>query len=1379
MDSFRLPEFIQAAYKPPDLESIRSTYVVMKEMGFPVDQSFIDSLTRPESSAYLAEWGSWKNWLMGTSNFALGFRTVKTTLRSWLPSDFYPEIPGYIHSATFTGVAEEITSTARYFTGNTLDDMEEFDILAEDLYQSVKAQYADSRLTSFEDVYRAWVKKFNMGFGFGSRKGSRLVQATRAQVIQAMGGKKAFLGRWEKIFYNASRMVLPAPVFTKWETLKLKKALSRSVRTVVGSAFTHHVMTTVFNYQPNHNYAVWETPMKVGMPINGQNFNRLWSSLLSHEKVFAGDMTAFDSTQAPVVLRLIAAVRKRGYSHLDRDQYDKICQLIDLSYLQLRDQPLGFKNFGDIAEKHQGFTTGHSATTPDNSLALVVNYLWAWRRETGLRAKEFFNFNTLANFGDDHVLGYDPVFGWTPGRMIARMSEIGTIMRDEAPGQDYLPTLQNLKSGKFTDAKLLKFSFLSKKPLPLTPDIVSELQKAGVTAPLLFATFHDTERLIGKIKGQALTSKEARDPLASYDALLSYLYLCAHQKEVYDQCAREAQRAYLRARKFCVDTNRSLKRLHTPPTYNEVLRQWYSGEPFPYKDSTIETEDDDKLIVVTESADPFDRFVRWISDFPTLLSPRYTNTIWADWIQRKASKNLSWPLTYVAMSNGVQSDPATAQILLARTNYSFLRNDTLTIQDESYGVLATRHYLYNILTRWVTKRRFFNIFDLIRIFDSFYVNAVFILFGRVSQIIVELELHVWELVIIYLLSHVHFQLPVTPVNFDLLSPSIFLARFLSWVFAYISPSGSIDFQPFDTKLELQQPGYEGSFTLDAPTGIGKSTRLIMRMQLALKKRVVVIVPRHLVCVGVGSYMQLLYPSQGVGICTEGHKFKPEDRIIYTTVQSYLLNPTLRDPNNYLVLDEAHLDEPTYIVARNILKSYSGLSMCVTATPVEGLPQIFKLPSVNQFKVTEASKEVFSMTDYMKYCSMFANNRVSFEKVLIFVPTRKNAEQIAGSINKRVCLLSSKDKDIDPNASVYVSTSVSDAGLTIPDVQFVITPTHDIQVNFHTKGTDPNPGKRTFSDQVDVSFYSLSEATLKQRRGRTGRTVSGVFIQIHVMDVDLKPLVHTPLDFIKGLSPVSEVAQKYFPEYVLSSLPDGTDQGLLLFDRLPTQTWPGFLEALDKAFTTGQPLREWFDGLSVRRSDPMLDTVGPRLAEDLDVDQVLFTPEPYEPIPDSPKSQASLPPDDIVVIGSRPDSPPVNSTKRRVNVSGSGLLCGVRALRGLIWTHLQICPSVEYLHELILREVDPDVRENVPDWDKNFDWVTLQNFSWETFGLAVGCETNGTKNRLPQNILDEQPEFVAVLFLDSIGDAGHYNYLGFEVPVDVEDDQAVREFIGED
>lgn len=44
-------------------------------------------------------------------------------------------------------------------------------------------------------------------------------------------------------------------------------------------------------------------------------------------------------------------IRKRGYSlHAD---YDKICTLIDIdiAYDTLRDQPLAFKAFGDIAHK--------------------------------------------------------------------------------------------------------------------------------------------------------------------------------------------------------------------------------------------------------------------------------------------------------------------------------------------------------------------------------------------------------------------------------------------------------------------------------------------------------------------------------------------------------------------------------------------------------------------------------------------------------------------------------------------------------------------------------------------------------------------------------------------------------------------------------------------------------------------------------------------------------------------------------------------------------------------------------------------------------------------------------------------------------------------
>nr|WPR17081.1 MAG: RNA-dependent RNA polymerase [Moss fusarivirus] len=1276
LDNVKLPEYIQRSYKAPTLDSVRNTYRFLGEIGFPVDQTFIDSLERPEQSSYLAEWGSYKEWLLGTSNFSLGFRDVKVAPHSWATSLATSEFPGYIHSATFTGVAEEILSTARYFTGNhEIKEIDGFEETLEDLHHMVKAQYDASKLTSFEDIYRKWVKKFNMGFGFSDPRYKKLKQRTRQAVIDSMGGKKPFLKAWERIFYNSTNLLLPSPVFTKWESLKLKKALSRSVRTVVGSAFTHHVMTTVFNYAPNHNYAIWQTPMKVGMSITGQSYAKLWESLSPYQKVYAGDMTAFDSSIPPPIIKLIAELRKRGFSwHAD---HERICTLIDISYEMLRDQPLGFKNFGDIAWKGQGFTTGHSSTSSDNSLALVACLLYSWRKQTGLRAEQFANYNTLANFGDDFVLGYDEVFGWDPKRTPEDLIKIGITMRDEAPGQDSLPFEGMHLPDGVNHYKDLKFGFLGKKPLPITPEIRAELVNAGIDVNFKFATCHDEGRLRGKAGGQQLKSATV-DPVKSYSALVSYMYLCAHHKEAYDVMAKNAM-VYYKAHKTLFKEKKLEKALPPPPSYNQVLRVWYAVDKTPEgvslleHDGQIEGSEDEDLITIIENPDPLRTFVRWVSDFPSLLSPRYRNMRWADWLQSKLSSQLSWPLTFIAASNQRLHDLELARNIMGRTNYSFLRSPAIHIVDTNYTTLLVRHWLYNIAIRILAPKRGFSILDMVRILDHGYINVVWLFFGRIAEVTVELDLHILESLLIVLISRLELpDLGLKPIAFDLLAPSTIFSMALTAIFNFFSPGGSIDFQPWDERVRRLAIDPSSSFLLSAPTGIGKTTHVMYRLRNAIQRRVIVIVPRQIVAIGVHEYMNSIYPNSGIGLSVEGKTFADDDTIIYTTAQSFLGNARLRTPGSVLVLDEAHVEEPHYLILRSYLTQLQGHRMIwVTATPPHDCPlPVFNLPAINTKQIVDIKPtEVKSLNDYVNNVAAWINSRNSSERVLVFIPTYKLAVVLASKVRNTSTILSSKTPNYNKDAAIFISTSVSDAGLTIPDVGYVFSP--DIDVKVRTIDTDRGEVSSPY-------FFRLSPQTIRQRRGRTGRTSNGVFFLYVILDQATEPVSYTFKDYANSLRPASALALQFIPSTLPRPFGDSTSEALRLLDNITSLTWAEAELVVGNAKMFRKNLTETINKILEKPLGFAMK------AEALRPDQVLFTPGADDdadigalvPLP-LRNSESALPIENLSkklwgdMLPPKPQAQKSRTIQANVtpkgwvNVSGSGLLCGARALAGAI------------------------------------------------------------------------------------------------------------------
>jgi len=1111
LEDFRLPEFVQAQYRAPTVESIRSTYRTLADLGFPVDKGFIDSIDTPNNEPYLNDWASLKSHLVAVTDFKFSIPRLKMVIAEELRDFGFPEIPGYIHTSTYTSIDAELESTNRYYTPKPDAELglDDFNDIIDAAWDHVKVQYGNSKLASPYFIFKHWVKKYNLGFGFRVPKGDgKFRQMKRAEAIKLMGGKRQFLRAWTALFKLAPSLVGVSPVFTKLETLKLKKALNRQVRTVVGSAFTHSVLTYIFNFKPNHNYHPWESSGKVGMPINGASFSTLFESMLKHDFVWAGDMTAFDSSVPPVIVRLVAELRKKGYDH-HRDS-SRICELIDVAYEQLINQPLGFKSLGTIHVKERGFTTGHTSTTADNTLALLVVYLFAWRRVTGLRAREFFNFNTLANFGDDHILGWDAVFGWSPAKAALAMADIGIIMRDEGEGQNSLPDSRAPNNGRD-----LKIAFLSKKPLHISKDVYDDLKAAGVTRPLTFASCHDKERLIGKIKGQVDSKK---GPLYRYQRLASYLDLCAHHRDVYDRLRSALARLEARHAKVF---KRAGKQMPPLPSYLDVVRKWYEKgvEPGVLADEMLPDDEHNKEIrefSLWEASSPFDYFMRWISDVPTMLSPRYTNTRWADWIQAKAAKQLSWPLAFIGFANNITLDVHVLRELVSRTPYNFLRNPAISpyLYNGNRTTLLVRHWIYNLYIVYFTRlRSTISLLDYFRILDHSVLNLCFIAFGKVIPVLVELDLHFFDIIIIILLDQIHlpeFKWVEFISAFNPSAPTTIVGGWITLLINYISPSGAVDLQPLIEAIRNIRNG--DRFVLDAPTGTGKSTRMVDTIQNIARRRVIVIEPRHILVTGLVEYMNTLFPNTGIGGSTEGLTPSLDDRIIYCTAQSFLLSANLRDPASLFLFDEAHVDEPAYRVVHNYLVRNNLTVIYMTATPLEewGL-QLLAVPAVNTFRKDTFDINILNQHEYFSKVLAYIHSRGPFEKHLVFVNSRREAFEFRDRLNLPSSVLTSQNKEVDPNSIVYISTSVADAGLTIPDVSTV----HTMDVGINVSSVD------FFTNPV-VSHFRLPNTTLKQRIGRTGRTCNGmIFIYrlgghaYHGNILEVKPPA-TALDYVNSL-----------------------------------------------------------------------------------------------------------------------------------------------------------------------------------------------------------------------------------------------------------------------
>jgi hypothetical protein len=1377
LDDLRIPEFIQSSYKPPSLESVRSTYRDLQAFGLPISQNFIDSLDRPEKSDYLRQWGGFRQKIFGTSNFALGFSNVKTAAHTWLADglDFMSHIPGYIHTTSFTGVAEEIASTSRYWGFNDAH-VEDTDALIDDCWELVKAQYANSKLTTFWTIFKSWRKRFNMGFGFGTRTASgKLKQYTRQQVIDMMGGGKNFIQIMKKIYKKSLSMHMLSPVFTKWESLKLKKALLRSVRTVVGSAFSEYLGNTVFNLAPNHNYKVWDTPMKVGMSINGISYNRLWHSISHHTAVWAGDMTAFDSSQAPVVLRIVAGIRKKGF-RFHRDSA-KICQYIDLAYENLISQPLGFKNFGDLAFKDKGATTGHSSTSSDNSLMLVINYMFAWRFVTGLRAREFLVYNTLANFGDDHVLGYEPVFGWCPNSMVLAMAKLGTIMRDESPGQNYLPSVNAPLPHGIKEWRLAHFAFLSKKPLPLDLATLTELRVAGVdTSNLSFATCHDPERLKGKLAGAALLS-QVNDPLRSYQALLSYIDLCSHHKDLYDQLVVRAHAFRRKHLNYFIANSVPVKNYPLPPTYNQVLRKWYNDKSsFAKNDDSLEPEDQPDVIRLVADESLL-RFVHWVADIPTLIVPRFGVLPWVDRLQGALGSRLAWPLLLVGAAAGHPRDIGPIKSMISRTPYAFLRSDLLQfpVDSPSLGTLYLRHWVFTLVSNSWSRSRRWSMFDWLRLFESSFVQLVWILTAQVCHVVYDLDMHLYESLLVVLCSYIE-----SPVDFSFplmepFAPSNLFGVSLSYIVRlFATPSGDLQsFRALASRLQFNPD----RVVVTAPTGTGKSTRLMVELMQYSQRRVIAILPRRILVLSIVPYMQTTYPDLVIAGSTEGMEYDSSARLIYCTAQSFWARPDLRTAGSVFVLDEAHIYEPSYLLITRWLLEGCHRSLFVTATPPDSLCDLetVTVPIVSAFSTHQVNNPVATVSAYYRYVVSFVNDRSPSERVLVFVSNKEAIQRLASQIRHRCCGLSSDSVWVDPDATVFISTNVADAGLTIPDVNFVFSLNTDVAFRVketYDKRNVTNLVERNVSTEHLFDRYTvpLSSQTIKQRKGRTGRTCDGVFFFCS-LPTSMFTSLSTPkfglFDFVTSVGPGVKYVKPFLPrDLVATADPDGLEIFIQAVSEIPGLNYSHYYNGIQtyKIFKAKYTIPQWvdklrnekiFDEWKLMRSNPVID---PDLIDfEMDLPKSLvdnplgfkFEPQSLEPLtPISPTEKV------------RP-SPP-EQQHSRVGVSGVGLLCGARCLQGLVYTHLGVYVElVEIVDQLRSSQY---VALGVEQRNDNFDVGQLKDIAESSFGFAMSVSARGVVSPPGSSNTGTIP--CLIYHSGSLG-GGHYNYHGVPIPTGVD------------
>ncbi|AZF86098.1 putative RNA-dependent RNA polymerase [Sclerotium rolfsii fusarivirus 2] len=1068
IDQIALPHFIRTLPERFDAEAINETQQILASLGWPAsDPVVLDEPVKPDNI------GTYRHAYLGTvRSIKQGVHRLQLQVAEEL-DNLKGLAPEYKRSDEYVTIENELESLARYFDDPaiTLPDLP-----ISEVFELVGDIFRNSRLTKFTVIVKNLEKAYGLGPFWRDYRVKRWKKLSRRQFIKDIGGIGNFIRLWARTFERAPGLVPVAPVSVKSEALPPKKWMADKVRTIIGAPIAHYIMSTVWNYWPNHNFRYWSTNIKVGMPLNGKVLGMLVTEHSAFDEHFAGDFTNFDSTVVGKMSQLIAEVRKKGFEY-HRD-YARICYLIDANYKILQKMPMMTTSTGNVYDKRTGLSTGHSSTSMDNSLAVTIYYIIAWRELTGLSAHEFRHYCKLSNYGDDHILSWraSAPATWTRENIIKCLAKYGVGLRDEEPSH-----------------KLERFEFLSKKwRRPTTADIV-ELTEAGVAVPA-WIVYHNPIKLIGKAYAP---SKDVKvDRRYRVKRLVSYLYLTAGHRDLYDKLRVDIEKI--------LNKKGSVMRSPVPiPSYTEVVARWHDensvvGEPEADRPEDI----NDKAIVLDYTMSlGLDSLLHVASVIPDFVNPAVYNIGYTNYLIGLFGERVAWPIELIRRSNSAVTATLIVS-LLKRSPYDFLadhnRLSTMSIVAGN-GTLLLRHWLFIALGGPQLTP---NTFQLLAWLDKKIAALNFLINGHIQTFVRRLDLPILQIILIAALSYV----PDVPVPRWILliripSVSFLVESFYGYLLNTFWSKVPANMKQASAALQLQGPEMP-AVLIEAPTGTGKSTtfvNFVWRNHRFNYKRVILVVPRQLLVLTLTPYLRDAFALPAHEI-TEGHSYDETYSLIVTTPQEVLLHELWLTEGNLFLIDEAHVLEPPLMACMTAIQRMHACYIMLTATPSQSNMDVANIHVPLQIAQTwtivdQEITGIFADTpismalyweDYRARVLSLARAHM-LSKFLIFVVGIGHAQDLAHRLGRRCCVLSSQSKVIDPEAEVFIATSVADVGLTIPDVDWVIS--SNVTKTMVAEGTY---GK--------VSLAKADAALLRQRRGRTGRTKSGISTVIKYGDI---------------------------------------------------------------------------------------------------------------------------------------------------------------------------------------------------------------------------------------------------------------------------------------
>lgn len=1083
--------------------SSEETMSLLKDLDYPIgDVQLSDPITGLAEGKFDS-----KDVLLSGSSWRIHLPQIRTYIQRHF-NGLREGVQEYRFSLEYADLNNQVESISRYF--EEFDVEKDFDNKLLDAVWDVLGEiYHKSKLTPLPDIYRAWNKSFNVGVFASSEKRNvkgGLRKMTRREDIARFETVKDYIAYWEKLVAHYGLMENFSQFFTKMEYLPHKKWSKNKVRTPVASMLPQYLSQMLFSKEPNHRFRYVSTPIKVGMPLNGATMSEMFSKHDKFDKHHAGDFTAFDSTVTGFLVGIIKAVRKRGFK--DHKQFEAISKLIDLNYERIQTSKMVSANSGNIYQKKQGLMTGHASTSSDNSMACVSIYLCAWISLTGKSAEEFKRYNELSCYGDDHLLSIasDAPKIWNFRNIQKTMDSYGVTLREEVD--------TNMNGGALKDMPFL--SKFSRRP---NFNDRTTFYKVIGTEPPARIVYHDPEKLVGKL----MAATPSRNPQDNAKRIISFMYLCAHNEDVYRRANTGLNNIFKLYPKVEVALGKYV------PSYERVLKTWYNE-----KNNITELDDDipDDGFAHYGELTVRDVIGNYLSLIPDIVNPVMISSGYNTYLQKLFKSNLSWPLLLLERANSCSTEASLASTV-GRTCYDFLiERQSVYTRNETTDSLLVRHWIFLWLRSTKPNRGILSFLDYAQ---RKIGQANFILNGKLMPSYESFGMPFYNITLVILLSFINVPDLGLNVLMDFEMPDLSkfirvqLSSFINNIWASIPPS-------FENLRKVQTLELGEIALATAGTGTGKSTSMIeflAQFLIPRYKKIIVIEPRSLLVIGLVDFMNKKFNRLFSGL-TSGMSLDRRSDVWYVTPQEYFTHyDEMRNKDFLLVVDEAHTDEPFMEAILRQVETREQTALLLTATPSERLRRIkdYDLPIAlkKQWTVDRIDKTLHcnNKTPGMSYRSEVSgiiNSDILRRKYLVFVDSFAEQNMLADKLDRKVSLLNSKVKEVVLDAEVIIATSVADAGITIPDVDVVITKDITPDILF--------PQTR--------QYIRLPAMIINQRIGRTGRTNNGKAI---IFNVDIETLTE----------PSRLSNKELFAAWSNSSAPFSVGRKLGIFD--PKEIFP--------------------------------------------------------------------------------------------------------------------------------------------------------------------------------------------------------------------------------